>query len=201
MLLATLLAIPGILPAAQIKKSMDNQPKYSYIVNDINKNCRKVGQYTVFQAANIIARTLYAEARNDGEKGMRAVASVIYNRANGNVADFVNVCKKYGWSEKYKRNVYQFSCWGRMDPDEWSPNKFKVKLPKTVINGSADQKSWEIAMNITAEMLSNSFTPVIDANMYYNDKTANPSWGSELIKVKYIGSHKFGYLKRHSKFI
>ena len=51
------------------------------IVKDLNQNAKMIGNYTAFQAANIIARTLYAEARNDGKTGMTAVASVIYNRA------------------------------------------------------------------------------------------------------------------------
>ena len=63
------------------------------IVNDMNNSTRMIGNYSEFQAANIIARTLYAEARNDGKAGMEAVASVIYNRAVGKAADFANVCK------------------------------------------------------------------------------------------------------------
>ena len=76
------------------------------IVKDLNQNARMIGNYTEFQAANIIARTLYAEARNDGKTGMTAVASVIYNRANGKASDFANVCKKHGYSKKAKRVVH-----------------------------------------------------------------------------------------------
>ena len=76
------------------------------IVKDLNQNVRMIGNYTAFQAANIIARTLYAEARNDGKTGMTAVASVIYNRADGKASDFVNVCKKHGYSKKAKRVVH-----------------------------------------------------------------------------------------------
>ena len=76
------------------------------IVKDLNQNARMIGNYTEFQAANIIARTLYAEARNDGKTGMTAVASVIYNRADGKASDFANVCKKHGYSKKAKRVVH-----------------------------------------------------------------------------------------------
>lgn len=201
MLLATLLAIPGILPAKHVKKSIDTQPTYSYIVNDINAKCKKIGQYTSFQAANIIARTLFAEARNDGVDGMTAVASVIYNRANGKASDFANVCKKNGYSKKYRRLVHQFSCWNKMTNDEWLPNKFKVKLPKAVVVGSSEQKLWEQAMLITAEMLAGTFKPVTKANMYYNPEKASPDWGDELKNTEYYGKHKFGYLKNHSPFV
>ena len=75
-------------------------------MKDLNQNARMIGNYTALQAANIIARTLYAEARNDGKAGMEAVASVIYNRADGKASDFANVCKKHGYSKKAKRVVH-----------------------------------------------------------------------------------------------
>ena len=200
-LLATLLAIPGILPAKTAQKAISSNQKYEMIVKDINNNVRMIGDYTAFQAANIIARTLYAEARNDGEKGMNAVASVIYNRADGKINDFVNVCKKNGYSKKYKKIVYQFSCWGKMTNSEWSPKNFKVKIPKAVKNGSKEQILWQIAIKIASDMLAGSFTPIIDSNMYYNDQKAAPDWGSQLTSVKRIGNHKFGILKNHSAFV
>ena len=101
-----------------------------------------IGDYTTIQASNIIARTLFAEARNDGKAGMEAVASVIFNRAKGKLSDFVNVCKKHGYSQKAKRVVHQFSCWNRMTDAEWSPKNFKVKIPKAVKNGSEEKMLW-----------------------------------------------------------
>lgn len=56
-------------------------------------------------------------------------------------------------------------------------------------------------MAIAADMLSDAFKPITDANMYYNDKSASPEWAKQLTKVKYIGSHKFGTLKNHAAFI
>ena len=112
------------------------------VMKDLNQNSTMIGNYTMIQAANIIARTLFAEARNDGKVGMEAVASVIYNRADGKINDFVNVCKKNGYSKKYKKIVYQFSCWGKMTNAEWSPKNFKVKIPKAVKNGSKEQILW-----------------------------------------------------------
>ena len=200
-LLAALLAVPGILPAKTAQKAISNNQKYEMIVKDLNQKVRMIGNYTAFQAANIIARTLYAEARNDGEKGMKAIASVIYNRADGKINDFVNVCKKNGYSKKYKKIVYQFSCWGKMTNTEWSPKNFKVKIPKSVKGNAKNETLWKVAKQIAADMLTGNFTPITNANMYYNDKKANPDWGNQLTSVKYIGSHKFGILKNHSPFI
>jgi len=64
-------------------------------------------------AVDVLARTLWGEARGEGPAGMEAVACVILNRAAiaqakcgywwGN--DIITVCQK----------PYQFSCWNRSD--------------------------------------------------------------------------------------
>lgn len=64
---------------------------------------------------DVLARTLWGEARGEGTEGMQAVASVILNRVQiargrgkhwwGN--DIISVCQK----------PYQFSCWNRSDPN------------------------------------------------------------------------------------
>ena len=199
-LLAALLAIPGILPAEAAQNSIDKNQQYQMIVKDLNQNARMIGNYTALQAANIIARTLYAEARNDGKTGMTAVASVIYNRADGKASDFANVCKKHGYSKKAKRVVHQFSCWNRMTDEEWSQKNFKIKIPKTVKNSAKARMLWETAKKIAADMLSGSFTPTTDANMYYAPKKCSPDWAKKLTNTVMIGSHKFGKLKNHSAF-
>ena len=92
------------------------------IVKDLDQNVRMIGNYTALQAANIIARTLYAEARNDGKTGMTAVASVIYNRANKDKTLFTSACLK----------SKQFSCWNKFTKEEADPKNFKVKIPSSV---------------------------------------------------------------------
>lgn len=65
--------------------------------------------------ADVLARTLWGEARGEGSAGMEAVACVILNRAKiaeekgsywwGN--NIIQICQK----------PYQFSCWNRSDPN------------------------------------------------------------------------------------
>ena len=60
--------------------------------------------------ADVLARTLWGEARGEGGAGMRAVAHVVLNRvARHNYwgASVTEVCRK----------PYQFSCWNRNDPN------------------------------------------------------------------------------------
>lgn len=190
-LLAALLAIPGILSAKTVQKAIDNNQKYEMIVKDLNQNVRMIGNYTAFQAGNIIARTLYAEARNDGKVGMEAVASVIFNRAEGDKMLFTKVCLK----------PKQFSCWNKFTKEEADPKNFKIKIPSSVKGNTKNEKLWKEAMAIAADMLVDAFTPTIKANTYFNPKTANPKWASDLLNSKMIGSHKFGTIKHHSPFV
>lgn len=191
-LLAALLAVPGILPAKTVQKSVNNNQKYEMIVKDLNQNAKMFGNYTALQSSNIIARTLYAEARNDGKVGMEAVASVIYNRAKGNKDNFTKACLK----------PKQFSCWNKFTKEEADPKNFKIKIPSSVNKNKKNEALWKEAMQIVADMLNGTFKPTTTANMYYAKSMIKPpSWANELTDVKMIGSHKFGILKNHSAFI
>lgn len=110
---------------------------------------------------------MYAEAREDGTDGFKNVATVIYNRANGNKSDFVNVIKA----------ALQFSCWNKMTDDEWSPAKFNVKVPKSAVSNSKNKKLWEDAKAVAASMLNGTFKKLGNANHYYNPAKASPKWG------------------------
>jgi N-acetylmuramoyl-L-alanine amidase len=64
---------------------------------------------------DVLARTIWGEARGQGVTGMEAVAAVVLNRVAVAAArggywwgnDIISVCQK----------PYQFSCWNRSDPN------------------------------------------------------------------------------------
>ena len=87
-----------------------------------------------------------------------------------------------------------------MTDEEWSQKNFKIKIPKAVKNSAKARTLWETAKKIAADMLSGSFTPTTDANMYYAPKKCSPDWAKKLTNTVMIGSHKFGKLKNHSAF-
>lgn len=123
---------------------------------------------------NIIARTLWAEARNNGEKGMRAVASVIYNRGNGNTDAMIKVIKA----------PKQFSCWNRMSLKDWLSFKLKRR----------SGKEWDTASQIAYEMINGTFKPVTIATHYYNPAKVSPEWAYINNKIRphlAIGDHVF----------
>lgn len=80
----------------------------------------------------IIAKTIYGEARSEHERGMQAVATVIYNRSHGNVQEFAKTCLK----------PKQFSVWNNV-------NDIEIKEPKP----------YTIALKIARTMMDKVFTP------------------------------------------
>lgn len=117
--------------------------------------------------AGVIADTLYLEARGEGEKGIKAVATVIYNRAIVKHKSYKQICLQ----------PKQFSCW----------NSGKVKItPKT----KADKKAYEFCRELEEQMLSNKFKPMGNWTHYYNPKLCSPKWARGVKKTK-IGNHVF----------
>lgn len=135
---------------------------------------------------NILARTIFKEARGEGETGMRAVASVIYNRGYGDPKKMVDaVIAKT--KDKRGKLIYQFSCWGDMTESDW--NNFKIK--------EESGKSWDLAYDIALDLIFKNFTPTNSYDHYYNPSKANPSWAytdknkTKLRPYEKIGEHYF----------
>lgn len=143
--------------------------------------------FTVDQAAfydegdiDTLARTIWGEARGDGNTGMQAVACVILNRykaAEASLAksrqfgaDITAICKK----------PYQFSCWLASDP-----NLAKI----LAVNTSTD--SFASAVSIAKGVLSGSLPDITNGANHYHTSSVSPSWSSGATAVAVIGSHEF----------
>lgn len=118
-------------------------------------------------SVNAIAKTLYHEARGEGEVGIRAVASVIMNRASKSGKVTAEACAK-----EVKRK-YQFSCWN---------NKFELPAGKG--------KSWDTCVKIAKEIEAGSFKKTHSFTHYFAFKNCNPKWAKGK-KAIVIGNHKF----------
>jgi len=117
-------------------------------------------QYSSIHRKNIIAITLWKEARGEGEKGIRYVASVIYNRAQGAPNKLVSVIKK----------PKQFEVWNDFNQAHWDPKSSKIQDmyddidevygPKGSKRNTADGAAWDIINKVAKEMVTDQFTPV-----------------------------------------
>ena len=116
-----------------------------------------------------VSKTLYYEARGEGERGIRAVASTIYNRSarNGGVVNCDSYIKQ---SLRHK----QYSCW----------NGSNGILP------SGSGYSWEICRKVAYEMITGKFKPTNSYTHYYAHKKVTPYW-SQGVKKTIIGNHTF----------
>ena len=115
----------------------------------------------------IIAITILAEARGEGEAGMYAVAAVIAQRAFERKRTPSAVCLK----------KWQFSCWNGKTLKNL---EHLLKVP---------QARYALALARNIKLLSRDYVGY--ANHYHNNKIKLPYWAKGEKPVKTIGNHIF----------
>jgi N-acetylmuramoyl-L-alanine amidase len=128
--------------------------------------------------ADVLARTLWGEARGEGSAGMHAVASVVLNRVQvaqdksgfwwGN--NIIQVCQK----------PYQFSCWNRTDP-----NFQKLQ--------AVDDKDihFATALRIARRALAGVLGDPTGGATHYHARSIAPYWTKGEKPSATIGNHIF----------
>lgn len=128
------------------------------------------------QDIDIMARTIWGEARGEDKQGRVAVASVIRNRAIKSPA--------YNWPNTPKavcRQPWQFSCWNSNDPN----------LPK--MQALTDQNSiFKECLAVAESVLSGQELDITKgADHYYAITINTPSWAIGKKPTVTIGHHRF----------
>lgn len=127
---------------------------------------------------DVLARTLWGEARGEGTEGMQAVASVILNRAY-----VAQVRGKYWWGNdiiSICQKPYQFSCWNRSDP-----NFQKLQsVDKSDLYFATAQRIARRAVYDCLEDKTNGAT-------HYHAKQVNPYWTRGERACAIVGNHIF----------
>tara|TARA_R110002124_G_scaffold266813_1_gene433803 strand:+ start:11837 stop:12361 length:525 start_codon:yes stop_codon:yes gene_type:complete len=129
---------------------------------------------------DILARTLWGEARGEGYQGMQGVANVIMNRfaqsqaSTGKRRQFgatvAEVCQK----------KYQFSAWNVSDP-----NYSKLL---TVTENNADFKT---ARAIAYKALAGTLSDITGGADHYHTAAVNPNWSRGVQPIAVIQNHQF----------
>jgi len=122
----------------------------------------------------VLARTIYGEARGEGEVGMTAVANVVVNRvaAGGWFGDgIIAVCQK----------PWQFSAWNANDP-----NRDKIENMQP-----GDNSVFDLALDIAALAVAGELGDITGGATHYHTRAINPSWSSSLTVAGVIGNHIF----------
>lgn len=128
---------------------------------------------------DVLARTLWGEARSESAKGMEAVANVILNRVKravdngGNYwwgRDILSVCQK----------PYQFSCWNKNDPNR-----------KKLLAVTMEDQNFEQAIDIATRAVHGALKDETKNADHYHTKSIHPSWARTAKPVTIIGAHVF----------
>lgn len=124
---------------------------------------------------DILARTLWGEARGESLRGRQAVCWVIVNRANLRLPRFglsiAEVCQK----------PYQFSCWNPGDPN-------RRKLQQVTTADTAFRECLEIARAAIAAQLPADPTK---GSRHYHAIGVQPNWAAGKTPAARIGRHVF----------
>jgi hypothetical protein len=125
----------------------------------------------------LLAATAWAEARSEGEEGMRAVAHVIVNRVGSRFGDDVQSVVHSPW---------QFSAWNLGDP-----NRPLALNPERYARGGINKTSWERAKAIAREVLEGSSTDPTRGALFYHTRAVKPYWSRYGVGTQVIGQHIF----------
>jgi len=135
----------------------------------------------------VLALTIWGEARGESIEGQVAVANVVMNRYKSNL-------EKYKTVADVCLEPKQFSCWNKNDPNY--PKLIELGN-KIVINGEdkADKilsQCLYIARGVMSFKLNDntgSARNYMTKTLFYSDK--KPSWANPVTTPKVIGSHIF----------
>lgn len=136
------------------------------------------GEYLLQINADVLARTVWGEARGEGVPGMQAVANVVMNRVRiaqgkgrfwwGN--DVVGVCQK----------AYQFSCWNK---DDANFSKLQAADQGDLVFASAMRLAFRAVIGQLADLTGGA--------THYHAVGIMPHWAKGQVPTATIGRHVF----------
>lgn len=127
---------------------------------------------------DVLARTIWGEARGEGKEGMEAVASVILNR--------VEIAKRldgYWWGStiiQVCQKPYQFSCWNKGDPNF-------MKL----MSVGEDDTRFKLALGVARRALLGFVQDRTNGATHYHAVEISPKWAAGETPTARINHHIF----------
>lgn len=128
--------------------------------------------------ADILARTIYGEARGESISGQEAIASVVLNRVA-----FAKRKGRYWWGNNVAevcKAPKQFSCWNENDAN----CRLLQKVDETNI-------SFCICKRIALRALSGVLEDMTNNATHYHTLKVRPKWAYGKIPCAEIGHHAF----------
>lgn len=146
-------------------------------------------QGLISEDQDIMARTLYGEARSEGRAGIEAVASVIMNRVRSPRFPSTPkaVCLQNG-TLKSGKVIYQFSAWNAGDPQRQIMERLDPASPN---------KLFQLCLDVAGEAVAGRLPDRVGgADHYWADYIQTPYWAQpsvspSLVRTAKIGRHIF----------
>jgi spore germination cell wall hydrolase CwlJ-like protein len=130
-----------------------------------------IGKEPLDDAVTCLARTLYWEAKGEGDAGMQAVANVVMNRLRHK--GFPNtICGVV--TQGHEQGSCQFSWWCDGQPDN-----------------SEEPEPYTLAKEIARKALNRQLEDRTDGALYYHNHGITPSWSKQYIRTVEVGAHVF----------
>lgn len=126
----------------------------------------------------VLARTLYGEARGEELAGIEAVASVILNRVA-----FAKRRGRYWWGNDVKSvclKPAQFSCWNEADPNR-----------KKLLALNPRDPAYRLCKRIAKRAVAGELPDQTDGATHYHTHAVDPFWARGHVPVAEIGNHLF----------
>ncbi|MBL6934012.1 MAG: cell wall hydrolase [Alphaproteobacteria bacterium] len=133
-------------------------------------------------AVDVLARTIYGEARGEGLRGMEAVACVVMNRVR-HAQNRRAIGARHWWGDHVAavcRKPFQFSCWNTNDP-----NRDKL------FSVSAEDALFAICRRVARRAVASVLDDVTRGATHYHAKGVFPLWARGRAPSADIGNHLF----------
>ena len=130
-----------------------------------------IGEEPLDGAVTCLARTIYWEAKGEGDGGMQAVANVVMNRLRhtGFPKTICGVVK-----QGHEQGACQFSWWCDGQPDN-----------------AEEQEPYTLAKEIARKALNRQLGDRTNGALYYHHQRLTPSWSKEYLRTVAVGAHVF----------
>jgi len=124
---------------------------------------------------DIMARTMWGEARGDHPQGMAAVGSVIMNRVKEAKAKGANASPG-----SVSLAPWQFSAWNKNDPNR-----------SRMLGVDKSNKQFSEAVNLAEKIVDGEIPDITNGSTFYHTTAISPKWAKGERPIKKIGSHVF----------
>jgi spore germination cell wall hydrolase CwlJ-like protein len=127
---------------------------------------------------DVLARTIWGEARGEGTSGMEAVACVVLNRVK-----IAQAHKGYWWGSDIAgvcRKPFQFSCWNANDPQY---ERIRAVNDRNI--------HFATALRVARRAVAGVLSDITNGATHYHTLDVSPHWADGQSPCAIIGHHLF----------